>query len=184
MKEESSERGPCRVTRSTSDSFRPRKFAAGERVWVMSEDEGFAYGLFHYELRRKVTKKDGSESWEAECLGFFEDPDGTMPLVEKDIPEQRMVHLERPQQWRPKLGDMVLAWKVIDNQPPGAWWVARVVRAEWALLFENENDTVYTVQWFTPEGWEPDQAEWERTRLLCLLPFPSKIKRYLEGNLE
>eukprot|EP00670_Eutreptiella_braarudii_P023383 CAMPEP_0174350154 /NCGR_PEP_ID=MMETSP0811_2-20130205/7155_1 /TAXON_ID=73025 ORGANISM="Eutreptiella gymnastica-like, Strain CCMP1594" /NCGR_SAMPLE_ID=MMETSP0811_2 /ASSEMBLY_ACC=CAM_ASM_000667 /LENGTH=189 /DNA_ID=CAMNT_0015478205 /DNA_START=20 /DNA_END=589 /DNA_ORIENTATION=+ len=160
------------------------EFDEGGRAWVLEDkneyDGGFAHGLFNHDLRKKTVKEDGTVVWDAHTLGFYEDEHGQIPLIKSNIPENRMFHLSRPVAWRPELGELILGWKVIDNEPPGAWWIGRVVRMEWHGLFDGESDTIYTIQWLVYNGWEPDSSEWDKLRLVCLLPFPEKLQEYVK----
>eukprot|EP01012_Entosiphon_sulcatum_P057474 TRINITY_DN81246_c0_g1_i1.p1 TRINITY_DN81246_c0_g1~~TRINITY_DN81246_c0_g1_i1.p1 ORF type:complete len:191 (-),score=32.50 TRINITY_DN81246_c0_g1_i1:82-654(-) len=188
MPAKSSQSAEAKASASSSSSSSADDFQEGGRAWILEDkneyDGGFAHGLFNHDLRKKIVAADGAVTWEAHTLGFYEDEEGRKPLIKTDIPETRMFKLQRPTDWRPQLGELVLGWKVIENEPPGAWWISRVVRMEWHGLFEGEEDTIFTVQWLAFNGWELDQNEWDKLRLVCLLPLPDKLREYVKPYLD
>ena len=44
------------------------------------------------------------------------------------------------------------------NEPPGAWWIGRVVRFEWKGLYKGEEDNICVVQWLKVDSWERSRA--------------------------
>eukprot|EP01001_Neometanema_parovale_P012590 NODE_8895_length_675_cov_109.469203_g8634_i0.p1 GENE.NODE_8895_length_675_cov_109.469203_g8634_i0~~NODE_8895_length_675_cov_109.469203_g8634_i0.p1 ORF type:complete len:168 (+),score=22.06 NODE_8895_length_675_cov_109.469203_g8634_i0:92-595(+) len=153
-------------------------------AWILENKQQYdsgvqGYGLFEYTL--KSMPKPGC--WSAHPTGFYADNAGKIPLIEDDIEQNRMVRLGRPQEWVISLGDLVLCWKVI-NEPPGAWWITRVVRFEWKGLYKGEDDNICVVQWLKPDGWERDQSQWDKVRAACLLPFPEQIRPYVKDLVE
>eukprot|EP01006_Ploeotia_vitrea_P032529 TRINITY_DN64750_c0_g1_i1.p2 TRINITY_DN64750_c0_g1~~TRINITY_DN64750_c0_g1_i1.p2 ORF type:complete len:180 (-),score=21.09 TRINITY_DN64750_c0_g1_i1:800-1339(-) len=172
---------------TTTTSIGEGGHQVGNRVWVLEDsnayDGGFAFGMFNSELLQR--NDDGT--WRVQTLGFFTDQTGDHPEIQESVPENRIFVLSKPAGgWVPPLGTMCLGWKVLDGEPPGGWWVGRIVRVEWRGLYEREDTDVYTIQWLTNSGWEVDQNEWDRVRPACVLPFPEELRphipaKYLSG---
>eukprot|EP00668_Euglena_longa_P031880 GGOE01041149.1.p2 GENE.GGOE01041149.1~~GGOE01041149.1.p2 ORF type:complete len:163 (-),score=26.80 GGOE01041149.1:176-664(-) len=157
-------------------------FVAREAVWIFKKKpEGVHgagdFGLFEYTL--ESSQPDGH--WSARPNGFCA-RDAPHAPAEESIEPQRIVRLVRPEQWAVQLGDAVLAWKVVSGSV-GAWWVARVVGAEWKGLYKGEEEHMCIIQWLTAESWERDPAKWETLRPSCLLPLPDCVRPFVQAFL-
>eukprot|EP00670_Eutreptiella_braarudii_P002246 CAMPEP_0174304702 /NCGR_PEP_ID=MMETSP0809-20121228/60942_1 /TAXON_ID=73025 ORGANISM="Eutreptiella gymnastica-like, Strain CCMP1594" /NCGR_SAMPLE_ID=MMETSP0809 /ASSEMBLY_ACC=CAM_ASM_000658 /LENGTH=163 /DNA_ID=CAMNT_0015410983 /DNA_START=57 /DNA_END=548 /DNA_ORIENTATION=- len=153
-------------------------------VWILENKDqydsgGEGYGMFEYTLKSQTS----NGLWNAHPTGFYVDDAGKIPLLEEGIEPTRIVRLVRPQEWIIHLGDIVLGWKVV-NEPPGAWWIGRVVRFEWKGLYKGEEDNICVVQWLKVDSWERDQNKWEKLRPSCLLPFPEQLHSYVKDLID
>lgn len=41
----------------------------------------------------------------------------------------------------------------------------------------------YTVQWLSVKCWDSDPADWDKLRLICLLPLPDGLRSYVKPCL-
>eukprot|EP00667_Euglena_gracilis_P024905 EG_transcript_28932 len=156
---------------------------ADDVVWVFMRkredvDGAGDFGLYQCTLKSQLPEGRWRTTFPGGCAD-----DGHSRPEEEPIEPQRIMRLTRPEQWAVRLGEVVLAWKVV-NDAVGAWWVARVVGFEWKGLYKGEEDHVCVVQWLKAESWERDPAAWDKVRPACLLPLPDGMRPFVTDFLE